>query len=98
MLFYNAGSESIQASVVEYSTFVEGTKVKNKTIGQFEVLGKGWARGAGGFHVDLALAEKIADAFNEQWKRRRRARPATCAPWPDRWRRSARAPRRPRRS
>jgi hypoxia up-regulated 1 len=45
VLFYNAGAESIQASVVEYSTFVEGTKVKNKTVGQFEVLGKGWARG-----------------------------------------------------
>merc|ERR1719405_247683 len=74
VLFYNAGSESIQASVVEYSTFVEGTKVKNKTIGQFEVLGKGWARGAGGFHVDLALAEKIADAFNEQWKKKKKGK------------------------
>ena len=67
ILFYNAGSESVQASLVEYSTFPDKGGGKNKTVGQFEVKGKGWKKGAGGFAIDLALTELLADGFNKKW-------------------------------
>ena len=68
ILFYNVGAENIQASLVEYSTFLEKQPGnKNKTVGQLEVVGKGWLQGAGGFAVDLALTELIADGFNAKW-------------------------------
>jgi len=63
VLFYNLGAEAAQVSIVEYSTFNESKKV----VGQLEVLGKGWEHGVGGFAIDLAIAELVADGFNAKW-------------------------------
>lgn len=66
VLFYNVGSESAQASLVEYSTFVEKQGKQNKTVGQLEVLGKGWSLAAGSFGIDMALTEVLAAEFEKQ--------------------------------
>ena len=67
--------------MVEYSTFPESGK-KNKTVGQFEVLGKGWATQAGGFHIDLALVELIADGFNKKWNAKKQKGDVRTLPRP----------------
>jgi len=82
ILFYNVGAEAAQASVVEYSTFPEKSGGKNKTVGQFEVLGKGWATAAGGFHIDLALVELIADGFNKKWNAKKQKGDVRTLPRP----------------
>lgn len=66
VLIYNLGSESAQASVVEYSSFIEKQGRENKTVGQLEVLGKGWSLEAGSFALDLALTELLASDFEKQ--------------------------------
>lgn len=64
VLFYNVGSDSAQAAIVEYSTYQEKNQ---KTVGQLEVLGKGWALDAGSFAVDLALTELLATEFEAKF-------------------------------
>jgi len=66
VLFYNLGSEYAQASLVEYSAF-QDKSAKNKSVGQLEIRGKGWALEAGGYHLDLALTELLATAFEKQF-------------------------------
>ncbi|KAJ8598827.1 hypothetical protein CTAYLR_010699 [Chrysophaeum taylorii] len=73
VMFYDVGSESARACVVEYSTYVErsvslssSSGGNNKTVGQLEVVGKGWSLEAGSFALDLALSEVLASRFEAQ--------------------------------
>ena len=43
---------------------------KNKTVGQFEVVGKGWDSSLGSFSFDLRLADLLAVRFNEAWNKK----------------------------
>ena len=36
---------------------------KNKSIGQFEIVGKAWDASLGGFAFDVRLAELLADRY-----------------------------------
>ena len=68
VLFYNMGASSVQVSIVVFSsTTVKETSTKNKTVSQFEVVGKAWDTHLGGFSFDVRLAELLADRFNEAW-------------------------------
>lgn len=67
ILYYNMGASSVQVSVVTYSSYGVKEGGKNKTIGQFEVVGKAWDHSLGGFNFDIKLAELLADRFNEAW-------------------------------
>ncbi|ETW09024.1 hypothetical protein H310_01493 [Aphanomyces invadans] len=70
VLLYNMGSTSLQVSLVEYSSRIvpDGFK-KNKTVIDFEVLGKAWDDTLGGSQFDLRLADKFADEFNTKLKK-----------------------------
>ena len=46
--------------IVSYSSYPVKEGGKNKTIGQFEVLGKAWDSSLGGFSFDVRLAELLA--------------------------------------
>lgn len=71
VLFYNMGSSSVQVSIVTYSTLVvKEAGNKNKTVSQFEVVGKSWDSSLGGFNFDMVLAEMLADRFNEAWEKK----------------------------
>ena len=67
VLIYNLGANSAQASIIEYSSKTVKEGSKNKTIGQFEVLGKAWDANLGGFNWDLLIMEYMADEFNKKW-------------------------------
>jgi hypoxia up-regulated 1 len=69
-LFYNFGAGSIQATVVTYSSFVTKEAGKNKTVGQFEVVGKAWDASLGGFSFDVKLANLLATRFNAMWNKK----------------------------
>lgn len=71
VLFYNMGSSSVQVSVVKYHSYPVKEGGKNKSVGQFEVLGKGWDRSLGGFNFDVKLAELLADKFNTAWSKKK---------------------------
>lgn len=65
ILYYNMGSSSVQVTVVTYSSYVIKEAGKNKTIGQFEVVGKAWDNTLGGFNFDVKLAELlVSEAHN----------------------------------
>lgn len=70
VLFYNMGSSSVQVSIVSYSSYQVKESGKNKTIGQFEVVGKGWDSSLGGFTFDVRLADLLATRFNEVWNKK----------------------------
>lgn len=67
VLFFNMGSSEVQVSIVTYSSYPVKEGGKNKTIGQFEVVGKGWDSDLGCFNFDVRLAELLANRFNEVW-------------------------------
>ena len=70
VIFYNLGANSVQVSIVTYSSYLAKEAGKNKTIGQLEVVGKAWDNGVGGFHFDVRLAEVLALRFNEAWNKK----------------------------
>ena len=70
ILFYNLGSSSLQVTIVTYSSYNVKESGKNKTIGQFEVVGKAWDDNLGGFHFDIKLADLLAVRFNEVWNKK----------------------------
>jgi hypoxia up-regulated 1 len=71
VLYYNLGAGSLQVSVVHYSSYtVKESGNKNKTVGQFEVLGKAYDNQVGGFQFDLKLTEIFANRFNEIWSKK----------------------------
>ena len=71
VLYYNLGAGALQVSVVHYSSYTvkEGGN-KNKTVGQFEVLGKAYDNHVGGFQFDMKLTELFANRFNEIWSKK----------------------------
>ena len=71
ILYYNMGASAVQVSVVTYNSYVTKEAGKNKTIGQFEVVGKGWDENIGGFNFDVKLAELLAERFNEVWSKKK---------------------------
>lgn len=70
VLYYNMGAGSVQVSIVTYSSYGVKEAGKNKTIGQFEVLGKAWDSSLGGFNFDVKLAELLANRFNDVWSKK----------------------------
>lgn len=71
VVFYNLGAGSVQVTIATYSSYVVKEAGKNKTIGQFEVIGKAWDSSVGGFNFDIKLAELLADRFNEAWGKKK---------------------------
>ncbi len=71
IVYYNMGASTTQVSVVTYHSYKAKESGKNKTIGQFEVVGKGWDRSLGGFNFDIKLAELLADRFNDGWSKKK---------------------------
>lgn len=67
VLFYNMGASSVEVSIVTFSSTVVKEGGKNKTVSQFDVVGKAWDTHLGGFSFDIQLAELLADRFNEAW-------------------------------
>jgi hypoxia up-regulated 1 len=67
VMFFNMGAGSVQVTVAQYSSQMVKEAGKNKTIGQFEVVGKAWDASLGGFNFDVRLAELLADRFNAAW-------------------------------
>merc|ERR1711871_1278808 len=72
VLYYNLGGNSLPVSIVTYSSYVTKEAGKNKTIGQFEVVGKGWDGNLGGFEFDMIIADMLADKFNEIWAKKKK--------------------------
>lgn len=70
VLYYNMGANSVQVSIVTYSSYPSKEGGKNKTVGQFEVIGKAWDTSLGGFSFDVKLAELMADRFNAIWAKK----------------------------
>lgn len=70
VLFYNMGAGTTQVHIVSYSSYPVKEGGKNKTIGQFEVLGKAWDSGLGGFNFDVRLADLLAQRFNAVWNKK----------------------------
>jgi hypoxia up-regulated 1 len=56
---------------VKYSSQVTKDGSKNKTVGQFEVIGKAWDEQLGGSTFDLKITELLADRFNELWEKKK---------------------------
>ena len=71
VLYYNMGANSLQVSIVRYSSYVVKEAGKNKTIGQFEVVGKAWDSSLGLSFIDVKLAELLADRFNALWAKKK---------------------------
>lgn len=71
VLYYNLGANSLQVSVVRYSSYIVKESGKNKTIGQFEVVGKAWDSNVGLSFIDVKLAEMLADRFNALWAKKK---------------------------
>lgn len=71
VMFFNMGAGSLQVTIVSYSSYSTKEMGKNKTIGQFEVVGKGWDASLGGFNFDVRLAELLADRFNTVWNKKK---------------------------
>lgn len=71
-LFYDAGSGSVKATVVEFSTqaitadsiLSIGSTQKEAVV--VNVLGVGWDRDAGGLTFDLIIRDILADRFDQQ--------------------------------
>ena len=71
ILYYNMGLSSVQVTIVTYTSYTIKESGKNKTIGQFEVIGKGWNAQLGGFNFDIALTNHLADTFNSMWMKKK---------------------------
>jgi len=72
-IFYNMGGGSLQVSVITFYSYEhKDTKYgKAKTVGGFEVKGKGWDATLGGMTFDAKLVDHMADEFNEIWNKKR---------------------------
>jgi hypoxia up-regulated 1 len=72
ILYYNMGASSIQVSIVTYTSYQSKEAGKSKTVGQFEVVGKGWDAHLGGFNFDIAITDMLASAFQKIWEKKKR--------------------------
>ncbi len=71
VLFYNMGATHTQVSIVTYSSSPsKEAGGKGKSVGQFEVLGKGWDSTLGSHDMDIVLAELFADRFDVNWEKK----------------------------
>eukprot|EP00602_Paraphysomonas_sp_CaronLab_P000254 CAMPEP_0185031700 /NCGR_PEP_ID=MMETSP1103-20130426/19316_1 /TAXON_ID=36769 /ORGANISM="Paraphysomonas bandaiensis, Strain Caron Lab Isolate" /LENGTH=910 /DNA_ID=CAMNT_0027567315 /DNA_START=111 /DNA_END=2843 /DNA_ORIENTATION=- len=71
VLFYNMGASMVQVSIVTYSSYETKEGGKNKTVGQFQVIGKAWDTQLGGVNFDVVIAEILADRFNANWHKKK---------------------------
>jgi len=74
VIFYNMGSNAVQASVVQFFSYdrKEGKYSKQtKKVGAFEVLGKGWDLTLGGSAFDAKIMDFMAEEFNQKWNAKR---------------------------
>mmetsp|Transcript_357 Transcript_357/g.348 ORF Transcript_357/g.348 Transcript_357/m.348 type:complete len:927 (+) Transcript_357:193-2973(+) len=71
VLFYNMGASEVQVSIVTYSSYLIKEAGKNKTVGQFEVVGKGWDNNLGSFNFDIRLTDLLASRFNTVWGKKK---------------------------
>lgn len=62
---------SWQVTIAQYSSLVVKEAGKNKTVGQFQIVGKSWDDSLGGFNFDLVITELLADRFNEIWNKKK---------------------------
>ena len=60
-----------QVTIAQYSSLVVKEAGKNKTVGQFQVIGKAWDDSLGGFNFDLVITEILADRFNAIWNKKK---------------------------
>ncbi|GMI28673.1 hypothetical protein TeGR_g261, partial [Tetraparma gracilis] len=70
VLFYNLGATSLQVAVARYFSYEVREGGKNRTVGSFEVVGKAWDATLGGSAFDDAIVGRLADEFNEQWRKK----------------------------
>jgi hypoxia up-regulated 1 len=70
VLYYNMGAGSTQVSIVTYSSVTTKEAGKNKTVGQFEIVGKAWDDSLGGFYFDMRLTDLLAQRFNDVWSKK----------------------------
>lgn len=61
----------MQVTIAKFSSLAVKESGKNKTIGQFEVIGKAWDDNLGGFNFDMIITEMLADRFNEIWNKKK---------------------------
>lgn len=73
VMFYNLGSGSLQVSIANFSSTTVVELGKNKTIGSFEIIGKGWDENLGGFDFDMGLTNWLAEKFNEAWHSKKKS-------------------------
>ena len=62
------GATSTQASLVEYGSFqkkLSKFSAKNKTVGEFSVIGKAWDETTGTLAFDRVITEYLADHWNK---------------------------------
>jgi len=73
VLFYNMGASATQVSVVKFFSYEhkDSKYGKPRTVGAFEVVGKGWDATLGGESFDARLVDYMADQFNKQWDKKR---------------------------
>ena len=73
VLFYNLGASATQVSVVKFFSYEhkDSKYAKGRTVGAFEVLGKGWDTTLGGESFDARLVQYMADHFNKEWDKKR---------------------------
>ena len=61
----------VQVTIAQYSSLVVKEGSKNKTVGQFQIIGKAWDNNLGGFNFDLVITEILADRFNAIWNKKK---------------------------
>lgn len=71
VMFYNLGATTTQASIARYSSYSVRQGSSDKVISQLEMIGKGFDTHLGGLHIDVKLAEMLADRFNVEWNKQR---------------------------
>lgn len=73
VLFYNMGGSALQVSIITFFSYEhkDGKYGKARTVGAFEVKGKGWDASLGGEAFDARLVDYMADEFNRQWNAKR---------------------------
>ena len=65
VLYYNMGASAVEVSITTYASYQVKEAGENKSIGQFEIVGKPWDESLGGFNFDIRLSELLATRFNE---------------------------------
>jgi len=67
VIFYDMGSNAVQAAYITFSSYQTKDKGKTKTINQLRVLDVAWDDDLGGDHLDWILVDHIADEFQVKY-------------------------------